>query len=309
MAPNPECLAVWCGILQVLNLWTRTTGDKSISVLRGSSVELPCDIPAANDVSRLYVVWSVTPANDGGPPRQVILFQDGVVITSPWGTGSRARFADHPTRSGSVGIERVQQEDAGLYQCVAINPASAHHSRIQTITLHVLDAPTHPNCAMEGEEVLGGSVILTCDSSTGNPAPMYSWWRVDSNRNQMLNSSHTSQGTLIIQNLSVDSSGVYLCIASNDLGSDRCSVELILKIFQESVHGMATAIGITLTMGVIIVTLFGIILWLHSRNKEPRSGFWAAALQMLPDLQTSRCEAKQQRDHGPYTDYRGGGVC
>ncbi|XP_059805839.1 immunoglobulin superfamily member 11-like isoform X4 [Hypanus sabinus] len=244
MAPNPECLAVWCGILQVLNLWTRTTGDKSISVLRGSSVELPCDIPAANDVSRLYVVWSVTPANDGGPPRQVILFQDGVVITSPWGTGSRARFADHPTRSGSVGIERVQQEDAGLYQCVAINPASAHHSRIQTITLHVLDAPTHPNCAMEGEEVLGGSVILTCDSSTGNPAPMYSWWRVDSNRNQMLNSSH----------------------------------------IQESVHGMATAIGITLTMGVIIVTLFGIILWLHSRNKEPRSGFWAAALQAFGQI-------------------------
>ncbi|XP_072133964.1 uncharacterized protein [Mobula birostris] len=246
MARNPEFLAVWCGILQVLGLSTRTTGDESISVLRGSNVELPCDVPAADDVSRLYIVWSVTPANDGGPPRQVILFQDGAVITSPWGTGSRARFADDPTRSGSVDIERVQQEDAGLYQCVAVNPASAHRSRIQTITLHVL----------------------------------------------------ASQGTLIIQNLSVDSSGVYLCIASNDLGSDRCSVELILKIFQESVHGMATAIGITLTMGVIIVTLFGIVLWLHSRNKEWRSGLWAAALQAETPPVTPDCGGSTRRSLG-----------
>ncbi|XP_051865829.1 immunoglobulin superfamily member 11-like, partial [Pristis pectinata] len=212
----------------------------------------------------------------------VILFQDGAVIGSPWGTGSRARFIDHPTRSGSVYIEGTQREDAGLYQCVTTNPARDHQSRIQTVRLHVLEAPSPPHCAMSGEEALGGSVILTCDSSSGNPAPTYSWWKVDSYRNLMLNSSHTSQGTLVVQNLSVDSSGVYLCIASNVLGSDRCSVELILQIFEESAHGMATGIGITLTMGVIILVLFGTVLWLHSRNAAAQPGQRAAAGRNSP---------------------------
>ncbi|XP_078277092.1 immunoglobulin superfamily member 11-like [Rhinoraja longicauda] len=233
MGRHPMCVVVWSGILhglQVLNLCAWTAGDVSVSVLRGLNAKLPCDISNAQDVSRLSIVWSLTATVGDGRPTQVILYQGGTVTFSPWGTGARARFVGDPRRSGSVVIEGAQRDDAGLYQCITVNPARQHQPRIHTVRLNVLEVPSPPQCVMRGEEELGATMLLICDSSSGNPAPTYSWWKVDSSGNQILNNSHTSSGILLIQNLSVDSSGVYLCIASNVLASESCSMTLTLEI-------------------------------------------------------------------------------
>ncbi|XP_055510314.1 V-set and immunoglobulin domain-containing protein 2-like [Leucoraja erinacea] len=166
--------------------------------------------------------------------------------------------------------------------CTSVSPSTrpaCTQPRIHTVRLNVLEAPSPPQCAMRGEEQLGATMLLTCNSSSGNPEPTYNWWKVESSGNQILNSSHTSPGTLLIQTLSVDSPGVYLCIASNVLASESCSMALTLEISQESAGGMAAGIGITLAMAVIILTLFGLGLWLHSKGAGQRPGRRAAAAQ------------------------------
>lgn len=40
-------------------------------------------------------------------------------------------------------------------------------------------APSKPDCAIEGETVIGNNIQLTCQSKEGSPAPQYSWKSYD----------------------------------------------------------------------------------------------------------------------------------
>ncbi|XP_060709479.1 immunoglobulin superfamily member 11-like [Hemiscyllium ocellatum] len=271
-----------------------------IVVTRGDRAVLPCEFPKFDDSSRLHIVWTFSPESSGTQPfqvLQVIMYQDGRVSRTPWGLRQRVAFVGDPTLRGTISIERVRSADAGLYQCLVVNPALNHQSLIRPMVLSILESPSTPVCSTDGELHLGGSITLTCTSSVGNPPPHYSWWKEDPRGNIPLHPFQTDGGAVVLPNVTVESSGLYICISSNSLGSESCSVLLKLSIFEQPAHTLAVGVAVAMTMAVVLLTLVGLVLYLHGESRKQR---WRAGQDVqgpgvpsVGDATPSRAAVKQ----------------
>ncbi|XP_078726201.1 cell adhesion molecule CEACAM5-like isoform X3 [Lampetra fluviatilis] len=78
--------------------------------------------------------------------------------------------------NASLRVENVQQEDAGLYQCVVKNSLSTETS--DSVRMTVLEPVSKPQVKVESTVVLDrvGTVTMTC-SHDMNTQPKYSWFR------------------------------------------------------------------------------------------------------------------------------------
>ncbi|XP_008519210.2 immunoglobulin superfamily member 10 [Equus przewalskii] len=131
--------------------------------------------------------------------------------------------------NGTLSIQRVEIQDRGQYLCSASNPFG-------TDRLHVtLSVVSYPPRILERrtKEITvhsGSTVELTCRAE-GRPSPTVSW--VLANQTVVSESSEgngqalvTSDGTLVIHNLSIYDRGFYKCLASNSAGQDSLLVKI-----------------------------------------------------------------------------------
>ncbi|CAL4192493.1 unnamed protein product, partial [Meganyctiphanes norvegica] len=126
--------------------------------------------------------------------------------------------------SGSLFFLRVstsrRETDAGTYWCVATNDRGAVRSHNATLMVASLmydfqDAPKSQVKARSGQSLLR----LPCQPPKGAPPPTVTWHR---NGRLLENSSRafvTDEGDLFLKNLVAEDSGLYVCRASNLLGS------------------------------------------------------------------------------------------
>ncbi|XP_071970321.1 uncharacterized protein, partial [Engystomops pustulosus] len=75
----------------------------------------------------------------------------------------------------------------------------------------------------------------------------------------------------ILTNVTSETSGLYRCTATNQLGSQTCDVDLHVRVGGLGPMGIFAAITITLIMGLVLLALFFLVLCLHqqSRGKWP----------------------------------------
>ena len=131
--------------------------------------------------------------------------------------------------NGTLSIQRVDIQDRGQYLCSASNPFGTDH-------LHVtLSVVSYPPRIMERhtKEITvhsGSTVKLKCRAD-GRPSPTISW--ILANQTVISESSEgkrqalvTSDGTLVIHNLSIYDRGFYKCVASNSVGQDALLVKI-----------------------------------------------------------------------------------
>ncbi|CAL4064440.1 unnamed protein product, partial [Meganyctiphanes norvegica] len=126
--------------------------------------------------------------------------------------------------SGSLFFLRVsaarRDNDAGTYWCVASNAHGAVRSHNATLTVATLlyDFLATPRSQIEART--GQTLLrLPCQPPRGAPPPSVSWLR---NGRLLENSSRISttlEGDLIIRNLIEEDSGLYVCRASNLVGT------------------------------------------------------------------------------------------
>lgn len=135
----------------------------------------------------------------------------------------------HVFPNGTLSIRRVTIQDRGQYLCSASNPLGKDH-------LHVmLSVVSYPARILErhAKEITvhsGSTVELKCRVE-GLPMPTVSW--ILANQTVVSETSKgnrkvwvTSDGTLVIRNLSLYDRGFYKCVASNPAGQDS----LLIKI-------------------------------------------------------------------------------
>ncbi|CAM9858544.1 unnamed protein product [Lampetra planeri] len=123
--------------------------------------------------------------------------------------------------NASLRVENVQQEDAGLYQCVVKNSLSTETS--DSVRMTVLEAATKPRVEMDRSEALKGihSVTMNCshDMST---QPEYSWLR-DNRPISALEERHTfsdGNASLRVENVKKEDAGLYQCVVKNSLSTE-----------------------------------------------------------------------------------------
>ncbi|KAM9318688.1 immunoglobulin superfamily member 10 [Pholidichthys leucotaenia] len=131
--------------------------------------------------------------------------------------------------NGTLSIQNANIKDHGQYLCLAEN---SHGSDKLLITLSVVAYPSRilePKMR-ELKSFSGNTVAMNCKAE-GRPMPTISW--ILANRTQVRGQNTkkgqvhvSSEGSLIIEKVSVFDRGLYKCIASNPAGVDTATVRL-----------------------------------------------------------------------------------
>uniref|UniRef100_A0A8D2LRK3 Immunoglobulin superfamily member 11 n=1 Tax=Varanus komodoensis TaxID=61221 RepID=A0A8D2LRK3_VARKO len=202
--------------------------SKSVEVARGQTAVLPCGFTTNAALTKLNVIWMVTPLSNANQPEQVIFYQGGQIFGGAPRFYGRVGFENTmPTTSASIFINNTQLSDTGTYQCLVNNLPDRGGRNIGVIGLNVLVPPSAPVCRIQGSLNIGSDITLTCNSEEGIPRPTYHWERLDSAPKLPPTATQDQvQGTVILRNISTSSSGQYQCVATNAIGSSSCSLEV-----------------------------------------------------------------------------------
>ncbi|XP_068577399.1 CXADR-like membrane protein [Cebidichthys violaceus] len=229
----------------------------------GDNATLPCHHQfSVGDDTTLDIEWLfLKPTNK---QRVVITYFAGRVFNP---NDNRVAFAgEYLKGDASLLISDLSLTDSGEYSCKAKTGAQYHWS---TINLIVLVKPSKPRCWMEGKLLEGSDVKMICKSADGSDPIHYKWERVlDKGKYAgklpplaLIDLKNPESVTL--KNLTKDSTGVYKCTASNDVGVGSCTVEVKMHY----IRGIGVVAGavVGVSFGVVLIIL---IIWLVFRKKE-----------------------------------------
>ncbi|KFO32803.1 Immunoglobulin superfamily member 10 [Fukomys damarensis] len=216
------------------------SGSARKPVEKATSQFLPSDILSRNTFEKPRIVggkaasFTVTADSDGLLPCEATGKPPPTIRWSRVSSGielsegkQNSRFQVLP--NGTLSIQKVSVQDRGQYLCLASNPFG-------TDRLHVtLSVVSYPPRILERQtkEITvhsGSTVELKCRVE-GRPRPTISW--ILANQTVVSEASQgktqalvTSDGTLVIHNLSIYDRGFYKCIASNPAGQDSGLVKI-----------------------------------------------------------------------------------
>ncbi|KAI9537243.1 hypothetical protein NQZ68_027277 [Dissostichus eleginoides] len=234
----------------------------------------------------------------------IITFFGGQVYTNEATSSeaSRLSFAgEYLGGDASLMISDLMLSDSGEYYCKVKTGGKYHWSQVNLIVLEQLYRaqrailycassywtmtktfdlwrtydhklkPSKPRCWMDGKLLGGSDVKLSCKSSDGSDPINYKWERVlDKGKSlgklpnlALIDLKNPELVTL--RNLTMDSTGVYRCTASNDVGEENCTIEVTMQHVRDV--GMVAGAVVGISLGVLIVIL---IIWLVFRKKEKK---------------------------------------
>uniref|UniRef100_A0A8D0GWY7 Immunoglobulin superfamily DCC subclass member 3 n=1 Tax=Sphenodon punctatus TaxID=8508 RepID=A0A8D0GWY7_SPHPU len=147
-----------------------------------------------------------------GVPEPVILWQKNRV---PIDTENK-RYTLLP--KGVLQITGLRAKDSGIFHCVATNIANVKFSREARLTVSGSHSSVYKDpMILVGPENLTLTVhqtaILEC-IATGNPRPIVSWSRLDGRPIGVEGIQVLGTGNLMISDLTVQHSGIYVCAAN-----------------------------------------------------------------------------------------------
>uniref|UniRef100_A0A8C4NT70 Ig-like domain-containing protein n=3 Tax=Dicentrarchus labrax TaxID=13489 RepID=A0A8C4NT70_DICLA len=260
--PASPLIALVLVLLGVLTTCAQTEMKKVV----GDNATMPCHHQFwVGDDPTLDIEWLLLkPTNR---QRVVITYFAGRVFDPNEAERGRVAFAgEYLKGDASLLISDLSLTDSGEYSCKVKTGAQYHWS---TISLIVLEKPSKPRCWMEGKLLEGGDVKMSCKSADGSDPIHYKWERVlDKGKYAgklpplaLIDLKNPEIVTL--RNLTKDSTGVYKCTASNDVGEESCTVEVKMHY----VRGMGVVAGavVGVSFGVLLIIL---IIWLVFRKKE-----------------------------------------
>ncbi|XP_026203903.1 immunoglobulin superfamily DCC subclass member 3 [Anabas testudineus] len=119
---------------------------------------------------------------------------------------------------GILQVTGARRTDAGIYRCVATNPANTRYSHEAVLNITGAAPRTYKEpVILSGPQNLTITVhqtaILEC-IATGNPRPIVSWSRLDGRSIGVEGIQVLGTGNLMISDVSLQHSGVYVCAAN-----------------------------------------------------------------------------------------------
>ncbi|XP_054274117.1 peroxidasin-like isoform X2 [Macrosteles quadrilineatus] len=130
------------------------------------------------------------------------------------------------SEAGTLTISRVAREDAGAYKCSAAN----FLGRVSSVAQLRVNVQPHFVTMPENQTVRSGSKAqLRCEAD-GSPEPVITWFKDGRSVVPQGRVSITSEGTLLtVEHAKESDSGLYTCLAQNQVGSAEASGELRVR--------------------------------------------------------------------------------
>nr|XP_020443244.1 immunoglobulin superfamily member 11-like [Monopterus albus] len=251
---------------QQINLAAR---ESSLEVVRGDFVVLPCSFFTSSPISKLNVIWTLSPFSSPETPIQVIVYDHGQVIEDRSLTG-RVAFTGIPW-SADIVLNDTHVSDAGVYRCMVNNPPEPADPDIGELVLSVLAPPSLPVCQWNGDIDVGGSVTLSCSVMEGVPTPKIHWDKLNPKEISLpINMEGDMSGSVQIVNMSSQMSGLYRCSATNPLGTENCYLSLSIYSTPDISSGILQGVLLTLSMSLVLLALLVLMLWLRRMGQNGR---------------------------------------
>ncbi|XP_061683348.1 CXADR-like membrane protein isoform X2 [Syngnathoides biaculeatus] len=232
----------------------------------GDNATLPCHHQFQSSGS-IDIEWLLQKPNS--KQKVIITFFGGHVYTNEGTDASRLSFAgEYLGGDVSLLISDLLLTDSGEYYCKVKTGGKYHWSQVNLI---VLVKPSKPICRMDGDLLEGSDVKLSCKSSDGSDPINYKWERVlDKGKSigklpNLALIDLKNPELMTLRNLTMDSTGVYRCTASNDVGEENCTIEVPMQRVKDMGKMAGAVVGISLGVLIVILTV-----WLVFRTKEKK---------------------------------------
>ncbi|XP_043975637.1 CXADR-like membrane protein isoform X1 [Gambusia affinis] len=256
------------GLISILFGLLSVGAQTEMKKVVGDNATLPChhQFPAS---SPLDIEWLLQKPNS--KQKVIITFFGGQVYTNEavGSDASRLSFAgEYLGGDASLLISDLLLTDSGEYYCKVKTGGKYHWSQVNLI---VLEKPSKPRCRMDGKLLEGKDVKLSCKSSDGSDPISYKWERVlDKGKSlgklpNLALIDLKNPEIVTLRNLTMDSTGVYRCTASNDVGEENCTIEVTMQHVRDV--GTVAGVVVGISLGVLIVI---IIIWLVFWKKEKK---------------------------------------
>uniref|UniRef100_H0WK28 Cell surface A33 antigen n=1 Tax=Otolemur garnettii TaxID=30611 RepID=H0WK28_OTOGA len=300
----PTSFPVWVAVGAI----TVETPQDVLQAARGKSVTLPCTYHTSVTDRSGFIQWDKLLRTHS---ERVVTWN---FVTKEYIYGSlyenRVNVSANAEQSdASITISQLTMDDNGTYECTVSLLADLVGTLKSRARLLVLVSPSKPDCAIQGETVIGNDIQLTCESKEGSPAPQYSWKSYDVLNQERPLPQPVSGQPLSLKNISTDTSGYYICISSNKVGMESCNITVAVRMPSMN---MALYAGIAAGVALALI-IIGIIIYCcccrgsddkaeDREDARPNRAAYQEPPEQLRELSRGREEDsyrhEDQRSHG-----------
>ncbi|XP_035267603.1 glycoprotein A33 (transmembrane), paralog a isoform X1 [Anguilla anguilla] len=226
-----------------------TTPKPLYEVARGDNVTLVCNFKPAKDQNPFVMVsWSILPETVGEKTSPVATYfslpEETVDITPEFENRISMR-TNLVSKTSELVITGVTMLENKVFECDVKIPGDDTGVLAATTQLVVLVAPSKPICKVEGKTEYGQDITLSCMSKEGSPVPTYTWKRfsVQNQPAPFPPKATEAKGLLSLFNVSMETSGFYVCTSANKIRSASCNMTLSVLPPSMNIGSTAGIIG------------------------------------------------------------------
>uniref|UniRef100_A0A8C5GPS0 Cell surface A33 antigen-like n=1 Tax=Gouania willdenowi TaxID=441366 RepID=A0A8C5GPS0_GOUWI len=231
--------------------------EEEYEIASGGDVTLTCSfVPALSDLTNFVLTWEAFPDEAGDPLEPVATyFMNNAPDIAPPYEGRATLNVNIDQRTSSLLMSKVSIQDSRRYQCSVLIPNDNEGTTAVSTSLLVLVPPSAPICSIQGTAEYFHDISLTCNSKEGSPTPTYDWktYSVESVPRPFPPKTNIKDGSLSLFNISKETSGYFICISVNRIGSASCNLTLAV---------MPPSSKVGATAGIIAGVVAGILLLL-----------------------------------------------
>ncbi|XP_041959187.1 sialoadhesin-like isoform X1 [Alosa sapidissima] len=168
----------------------------------------------------------------------------------------------HRAINSTLHLNPVSSEDAGSYSC-AVRGHEQHRSPEAALDVRYAPRNTAVLAAPHGDRAVGESLSLTCTSDANPPVHNYTWHRKVGDELKLIGAGQS----YVVANISYETSGLYYCVAQNNVGEQHSAAVSVPIAGQGSAKG--AAIGILIVVPLLLIPG---LLWLRKqKSRNPAS--------------------------------------
>ncbi|XP_015219489.2 glycoprotein A33 (transmembrane), paralog a [Lepisosteus oculatus] len=214
---------------------------------RGGNITIPCSFKSTvANLNNMVLSWLYLTNDPNGEDNQFLTYYAATnQLDLAEEYQGRAGLKSAPVSGdSSIYINRLTMSDNGTLECRLQIPGDNKGKKAAKVNLIVLVAPSKPICKLEGTPEYGQNIKATCYSEEGSPQPTYKWQIYDVQNRPKPNPPKSTEenGILSLVNVSIDTSGFYVCTSQNRISSAICNM---------TVSVMPPSMNIASTAGII----------------------------------------------------------
>ncbi|KAI1885189.1 hypothetical protein AGOR_G00217620 [Albula goreensis] len=249
-----------CAILSAAMGIKVSIPQEKYEVARGDDFTLPCKFETTQqNPPVIIVIWSALSPQAGqkGKPVATYYHPSGQLDIPPAYEGKATMKKDVDGGNVDLFLKKVSMDENRVFECEVKIPMDDEGTPSAITTLVVLVAPSPPVCQVKGTAEYGRDINLTCFSEEGSPDPKYSWKRhtVQNQPVPLPPRATDKNGHLSLYNVSMDTSGFYLCTSTNKIRSASCNVTLSVMPPSMNIGSTALIIGVCVAALLVIIII------------------------------------------------------